>query len=435
MSELSETAWEKALLGSLLSKVVGGGTPSRQVPEFWNGTIPWASVKDFSDGVSRLESTEEYITKEGLASGAANLIGPGVAIVCTRMAVGRAAITVKPTAINQDLKALYPSDQINADYLLLILNHIRTKLENVAVGSTVKGVTLSQLNGLQVDLPSLPEQRKIAKIISTVDNLIEKTQALIDKYQSIKQGMMHDLFTRGVDESGQLRPSYEEAPHLYKESELGWIPKEWEVCRFDKLLRSNIRDFGSFSMTNLIDFVEEGVPFIKSESVNYGKINKEKVSFITPHVHHLLGKSKVVKGDLLFTKIGAICRAAIYDGSMGECNSNAATAKIQVNQDLADNQFFKYKLMSDRVVTEFHSHVISTPPRINLGEINAFLFKVPVRKEQEHLSAKLLAIDGVIDSESKYVDKLKTKKAGLMQDLLTGKVRVKVDGIDKEGTH
>ena len=62
-----------------------------------------------------------------------------------------------------------------------------------------------------------------------MDNLIEKTEALIAKYQAIKQGMMHDLFTRGVDEHGHLRPTHDEAPELYKQSELGWIPKEWEV--------------------------------------------------------------------------------------------------------------------------------------------------------------------------------------------------------------
>ena len=81
----------------------------------------------------------------------------------------------------------------------------------------------------ELDLPPKPEQRKIARILTTLDNLIEKTEALIAKYQSIKQGMMHDLFTRGVDESARLRPTHEQAPDLYKQSELGWIPKEWDI--------------------------------------------------------------------------------------------------------------------------------------------------------------------------------------------------------------
>ena len=75
----------------------------------------------------------------------------------------------------------------------------------------------------------LPEQRKIARILSTVDDLIERTEALIAKYRAIKQGLMHDLLTRGVDASGRLRPPREEAPGLYRESAVGWVPREWEI--------------------------------------------------------------------------------------------------------------------------------------------------------------------------------------------------------------
>lgn len=100
-------------------------------------------------------------------------------------------------------------------------------------------------------LPVPYEQHKIAKILTTVDNLIEKTQALIDKYQAIKQGMMHDLFTRGVDEHGQLRPSYEDAPHLYKDSALGWIPREWEVRTLGALSISGLKN-GYFKKPELV---------------------------------------------------------------------------------------------------------------------------------------------------------------------------------------
>ena len=84
---------------------------------------------------------------------------------------------------------------------------------------------------LQIARPPLPEQRKIARILSTVDDLIERTEALIAKYRAIKQGLMHDLLTRGVDASGRLRPPREEAPGLYRESAVGWVPREWEVKR------------------------------------------------------------------------------------------------------------------------------------------------------------------------------------------------------------
>lgn len=114
--------------------------------------------------------------------------------------------------------------------------------------------------------------------------------------------------------------------------------------RIDSFLSSTIRDFGSFSMTNLIEFVDDGVPFIKSESVANGHINFDNIAYITERVHQLLTKSVVQKGDVLFTKIGAIGRVAVYDGRLGVCNSNAATAKIQISANQAGTSFFAYQL-------------------------------------------------------------------------------------------
>src|SRR5204862_7029284 len=89
---------------------------------------------------------------------------------------------------------------------------------------------------LRIKIPSLPTQQRIAKILTTADAVIEKTQAAIAKYKVIKQGMLQDLFTRGIDiTTNKLRPRFEDAPHLYKESKLGMIPKEWDDDTLENL--------------------------------------------------------------------------------------------------------------------------------------------------------------------------------------------------------
>ena len=98
-----------------------------------------------------------------------------------------------------------------------------TKL-NEATG--VPSVSTQALNRLKFGYVDYLEQKKIAKILTTIDNVIEKTEATIAKYEVIKEGMMQDLFTRGIGVDGKLRPKYEDAPELYKSSELGWIPKD-----------------------------------------------------------------------------------------------------------------------------------------------------------------------------------------------------------------
>jgi type I restriction enzyme S subunit len=135
----------KVRLASAVSKTVGGGTPERNNPEFWNGGIPWASVKDFKEGSYNLTTTKEEISEKGLKMSASHLIPAGTPIICTRMAVGRIAQANRPVAINQDLRALYFHAHFDTNYLIWALDSIRPQIENLAVGSTVKGINIEHL--------------------------------------------------------------------------------------------------------------------------------------------------------------------------------------------------------------------------------------------------------------------------------------------------
>jgi len=113
---------------------------------------------------------------------------------------------------------------------------VKWQIHRRAKQGTVTNLHLEEIRELEIPALSLPHQRKIARILTTADNIIEKTEAAIAKYKAIKQGMMHDLFTRGIDvKTGKLRPAFDDAPELYKESELGMIPKEWEVVKISDL--------------------------------------------------------------------------------------------------------------------------------------------------------------------------------------------------------
>ena len=117
----------------------------------------------------------------------------------------RYILSQRTILLKSDRNMAYP------DYLaqLFQAKPFQSELIRHSTGTTVVGIQQARLATIQIDLPPLPEQRKIARILTTVDNLIEQTEALIEKYKAIKQGIMHDLFTRGVDSGGQLRPPYE----------------------------------------------------------------------------------------------------------------------------------------------------------------------------------------------------------------------------------
>jgi type I restriction enzyme S subunit len=197
------------------------------------------------------------------------------------------------------------------------------------------------------------------------------------------------------------------------------IPEDWEWEKIQNLTACPIRDFGSFSTTKLIEFLHLGVPFIKSESVKKGTIDFSSVSYISEDVHKLLDKSYVNAGDILFTKIGAIGRAALYNGELGVCNSNAATAKITIDSKKADSKYVTYQLVGERVTREFEKSIISTPPRINLGEINSMKIECPPLLEQQKIAAILTSVDNVIEKTEAQIRKLQDLKKGMMQELLT----------------
>lgn len=186
-------------LGELV-EIKGGGTPDKSKAEYWGGNILWASVKDFKS--TEISATADTITELGAANSATNIIPSGSIIVPTRMAVGKAAINTVALAINQDLKALTPCSKIDARYLLHALLKMAPMLELEAKGATVKGITLDVLRNLEIPLPPLNEQRRIAAILDQADALRRKRQRAIDRLNELGHAIFFEMFGDPFTNSG-----------------------------------------------------------------------------------------------------------------------------------------------------------------------------------------------------------------------------------------
>jgi type I restriction enzyme, S subunit len=167
--------WTICRLGDIALTITGGGTPSKNHPEYWHGDIPWASVKDLKE-FNYVEKTQEYITEEGLKNSSANLIPAGRVIVCTRMGLGKVAISRVAMAINQDLKALELPVEIDPDFFLLVYKALDIK----GAGMTVAGIKQDDLLALPVAIPPLEEQ---SLIVAKFDDLM----ALCDQLERQQQ--------------------------------------------------------------------------------------------------------------------------------------------------------------------------------------------------------------------------------------------------------
>ena len=185
--------WINTTLGRCFNKIVGGGTPSRAIPEFWNGEIPWATVKDFA--TFNPYKTQEYISEAGLNHSSTHLIPKGTLITSTRMGIGKIVIYYVDVAINQDLKALFVSDDVSKEYIYHLFGMVGKIIESLGNGSTVKGVRIEQLKNLSIVLPKKNEQQAIAQVLSDMDSEIEQLEKKLFKYKQIKQGMMQELLT------------------------------------------------------------------------------------------------------------------------------------------------------------------------------------------------------------------------------------------------
>ena len=185
-----------------------------------------------------------------------------------------------------------------------------TWIQNTLRTGAQPNINSLEYKNLAIPKLPLPQQRKIAKILTTVDNLIEKTEALIAKYQSIKQGMMHDLFTRGVDAKGKLRPPQSVAPELYKQSELGWIPKDWKECKLNEVVPK-----AEYGISVPLDD-EEGVPVLRMNNLFEGKID---VSDIKLSNSNEAKKLLLKQDDVLFNRTNSIVhvgRTSIWNNEL-----------------------------------------------------------------------------------------------------------------------
>ncbi|WP_083918185.1 restriction endonuclease subunit S [Methylosarcina fibrata] len=413
-------------LGSLLDNIAGGGTPSKNCSFYWNGNIPWASVKDFKDNQFGLFKTQDSITEEGLKSCSSKLIPPGIPLLCTRMAVGRASVTSFPTAINQDIKALFPKEkQLDSAYLVRSLHYQQEKLERVSIGSTVKGITLEQIKELLIFVPAIDEQKAIATILDTIDEAIATAEAQLTKQEKIKQGLLQDLMKRGIDETGQIRPHWEDRPDLYKKTELGYLPIAWEVKTIDSL--ANYVGSGVTPRGGSEVYKNSGILFIRSQNVTFDGLKLADVAYIDQSTHEAMQSSEIMAHDVLLNITGAsIGRCCPVPKSLGIANVNQHVCAIRLPKPNEQDANYLSLVLSSYIGQDQIARLNAGGNRegLNYQQIRSFLIPWPKDLERSQIVENLAFHKEDVISGGKELSKLKRIKTGLMQDLLTGQRRV-----------
>lgn len=317
----------------------------------------------------------------------------------------------------------------NISFLFRQFEHKLKQIEYFGFeGSGLKHLQKEYIRKLELLTPPLNEQNVVVKVLDTIDTAIQQTQAIINKLKQLKQGLLHDLLTRGVDAKGELRPCYEDAPHLYKESPLGWIPKDWEVVTLGEVAQRSlgVLQTGPFgSQLHAYEYVLDGVPVIMPQDMVDGEISVEQIARITQRKASALSRHRLNPNDIVFSRRGDLSRAvAIEEEHTGWlCGTGCLLARFSAREI---NGFWLALIYQQPCV---QSQVIgravgSTMPNLNTSILSELTISRPSVVEQDAIIQYLKTATQRIKKEFLQLDKLKNQKTALMDDLLTGRIRI-----------
>ncbi|QNP81959.1 restriction endonuclease subunit S [Agrobacterium tumefaciens] len=405
-------AWHSTTLGEHIAEMRGGGTPSRKIPEYWTGSIPWASVKDLKGRY--IDKTEESISEDGLHSSASNLIPKGTLVLATRMAVGKAVRFSKDVAINQDLRAIFPRPSLNIDFLHQWFVWQEGRIARLGSGTTVAGIRQEMIRGLPLALPPLTEQRRIAEILSSVDEAIAAKQAVIKQTRKVKQGVLERLLAKGIGHTS------------FKQTQIGEIPEAWDHCALAEA--ASIKHGYAFS----------GEFFSKEEGPSIlltpGNFSKEKTLYFGPNTKFYQGPTPsdfiLKNGDLVvvmtdLTPSMEILGNAVILNSDKVVLHNQRIGKVEVDNNLLSTSFVKHVLDSERVQRQIKKTASGTTVRhTSPSRILENVTVLPPMEEQLSIVEALRMIDDGLYLQIQHLERACSLKSALMSDLLSGRKRV-----------
>jgi type I restriction enzyme S subunit len=442
MSELQKTQlfnWSEAPLSTFAapeptSFVDGPFGSDLKVSDYAESGVRILQLQNLGDGYF-VDDNVKYAPERKALSLSRCLVRPGDLLIA-KMADPLARACIVPPHLEKglivaDLIKLRLDREHDATFICSAINgtEFRREAERLATGTTRTRISLSTLKRIRLRAPKPKEQRRIGDLIRTVGEAIEQTEALIAKYQQIKAGLMHALFTRGVTPDGRLRPTQAEAPHLYKESLLGWIPKEWDCFTVEGLLEKSACPMrsGPFGSALLKDeLVNEGIPLLGIDNIYQERFVPIFSRFVSSRKFTELMRYSVLPRDVIITIMGTVGRCCVVPDSVTQALSSKHLWTMTFDNNRVLPDLVCWQLNHARWVKDWFARYSqgAVMEAIQSSTLRTLRLPVPHIEEQGLIQSRYRSSSHRIDIEQKHLDKLKQQKHGLMHDLLSGKVRV-----------
>ncbi|MEE4680403.1 restriction endonuclease subunit S [Pseudomonas alliivorans] len=324
-----------------------------------------------------------------------------------------------PAWVNNHAHIIRARDGVCQSFIFWSL--VNKDIRKYIAGGTRTKLTQGELRRIEINFPDLLEQQGIAQVLDTLDTVIYETKAIIAKLTAVKQGLLHDLLTRGIDANGELRPPQTEAPDLYRKTDQGWIPLDWDVRPLSEYTSSEI----TYGIVQAGPHVPNGVPYIRTGDMSGDSLSREAMLCTSRRIASSYARSEVRTGDIVMAIRATVGKVLPVPSDLDGANLTQGTAKVSPNAG-TDGVFLLWAIRHSRSQQAIQLQIKGTTfAEITLGALRQVPIAAPVEiNEQREIGKRLAAIDMQLQSEQQYLAKTHAKKSGLMNDLLTGRVRV-----------
>lgn len=406
--------WKSFLLGDVIEYANGSSFPNRfqglkQKRYDFYKVSDMNNPKNFMYMVEAENTVDDEIVEKLKAK-----VHPKDTVIFPK--VGAALLTnkrrilSKPSLFDNNIMGIKPKKELLPLYLYYFM--LTIDFAKYVQSGAVPSINKTIIDNIPINLPSLPEQRKIADILSSVDEAIEKTEAIIEQTEKVKKGLMQQLLTKGIGHT------------KFKKTEIGEIPEEWDIKRLEEL---SDRIFVGIATSTTEHYCETGIPIIRNQNIKENFLDSNDMMFITEHFDMENRNKKLKPGDILTVRTGYPGTSCVVPDSF-EGAQTFTTLVTRPKHSIIDAEFL-CRYINSHIGKKYvlGGQVGGAQKNLNVSVMAKLPVPVPPMNEQKKIRDILISFENKILYEKHQLKTLENLKKSLMQSLLTGKVRVKVD--------
>ena len=402
--------WKKTTVGEVATAFLSGGTPNTKRPDYWEGEIPWITSKWLGSNLE-LTTGEKFVSEEAVKKTSTKVVPKDSIIFATRVGVGKVGINRLDLAINQDLAGvLIDNERYDIKFLAyqLKIDSIQQYVAMNKRGATIKGITRDCLEQVRLNLPPLPEQKKIAHIVSTVERAIEAQERIIQTTTELKKALMHKLFTEGLRNEPQ------------KQTEIGRVPDSWEVVELSDVCQ--FQSGGTPSKKNPA-FWQGTVPWVSPKDMK-----RPRLYDVTDHISQeaLESGSKLAPAGSVFVVVRGMILAKTVPVALAE-------VPMAINQDMraivpgpklrSDFLLYALETLRESLFKKVGRSGHGTCTLMS-HEVAAFKIPLPDPDTQEVVAAAIQNLERKKELHEEKRTQLQAVFRTLLHELMTARTRV-----------